>query len=85
MCSVAFAITSTITSAAPSSWGPTADVLDVTGRRAEDFETIARRHVALRGDQWTLGNRLRRFAQSFQKNHMNDQPENLTRPNEVSR
>jgi hypothetical protein len=31
------------------------------------------------------GNWLRQFAQSFQKNHMNDQPENLTRLNEVSR
>jgi hypothetical protein len=36
-------------------------------------------------NQRTLGNWLRQFAQSFQKNRMNDQPENLTRPNEVSR
>jgi hypothetical protein len=43
------------------------------------FETIARRYAALPRDQRTLGNWLRQFAQSFQKNH------NLTRLNEVSR
>jgi hypothetical protein len=40
-----------------------------------DFETIARRYAALPRDQRTLGNWLRQFAQSFQKNH------NLTRLN----
>jgi hypothetical protein len=57
----------------------------VTGRRAGDFETIARRYAAPPRNQRTLGNRLRQFAQSFRKNPMNDQPENLTRLNEVSR
>jgi uncharacterized protein YbjT (DUF2867 family) len=42
---------------------PTADVLDVTGRPAEDFETIARRYAALPRNQRTLGNWLREFAQ----------------------
>jgi len=42
---------------------PTTDVLDVTGRPAEDFETIARRYAALPGNQRTLGNWLREFAQ----------------------
>ena len=42
---------------------PTTDVLDVTGRPAEDFETIARRYAALPHNQRTLGNRLRQFAQ----------------------
>jgi hypothetical protein len=57
----------------------------VTGRPAGDFETIARRYAALPRNQRTLGNWLRQFAQSFQKNHTNDQPENPTRLNEVSR
>lgn len=38
---------------------PTSDVLDVTGRPAEDFETIARRYAARAANQRTLGNRLR--------------------------
>jgi NAD(P)H dehydrogenase (quinone) len=38
---------------------PTSDVLDVTGRPAEDFDTIARRYAALPGNRCTLGNRLR--------------------------
>ncbi len=42
---------------------PTTDVLDVTGRPAEDFETIARRYAALPRNQRTLANRLREFAQ----------------------
>jgi len=42
---------------------PTTDVLDVTGRPAEDFETIARRHAALPRNQRTLGNWLREFLQ----------------------
>jgi NAD(P)H dehydrogenase (quinone) len=42
---------------------PTTDVLDVTGRRAEDFETIARRYAAQPRNQRTLGNWLRQFAQ----------------------
>jgi hypothetical protein len=50
----------------------------VTGRPAGDFGTIARRYAGLPRNQRTLGNWLRQFAQSFQKNHMNDQPENLT-------
>ena len=44
---------------------PTTDVLDVTGRPAEDFETIARRYAALARNQRTLGNWLREFAQSM--------------------
>ena len=42
---------------------PTTDVLNVTGRPAEDFETIARRYAALPRNQRTLGNRIREFAQ----------------------
>ena len=42
---------------------PTTDVLDVTGRPAEDFETIARRYAALPRNQRTFGNWLREFAQ----------------------
>jgi hypothetical protein len=42
---------------------PTTDVLDVTGRPAEDFETIARRYVAQPRNQRTFGNWLREFAQ----------------------
>jgi hypothetical protein len=42
---------------------PTTDVLDVTGRPAEDFETIARRYAALPQNRRTLGNGLRAFAQ----------------------
>jgi uncharacterized protein YbjT (DUF2867 family) len=42
---------------------PTTDVLDVTGRPAEDFETIARRYTAQPLNQRTLGNWLREFAQ----------------------
>jgi NAD(P)H dehydrogenase (quinone) len=41
---------------------PTTDVLDVTGRPAEDFETIARRYAAPLLDQRTFGNWLREFA-----------------------
>jgi NAD(P)H dehydrogenase (quinone) len=42
---------------------PTTDVLDVTGRSAEDFETIARRHAAQPGNRRTVGHLLREFAQ----------------------
>ena len=42
---------------------PTTDVLEVTGRPAENFETIARRYAALPRNRQTLGNRLREFAQ----------------------
>ena len=42
---------------------PTTDVLEVTGRPAEDFETIARRYAAPFRNQRTFGNRLRAFAQ----------------------
>jgi NAD(P)H dehydrogenase (quinone) len=42
---------------------PTTDVLDVTGRPPEDFETIARRYAAQPRNQRTLGNWLRTFAQ----------------------
>jgi NAD(P)H dehydrogenase (quinone) len=42
---------------------PNTDVLDVTGRPAEDFETIARRYAAQPGNQRTLTNWLRTFAQ----------------------
>jgi NAD(P)H dehydrogenase (quinone) len=42
---------------------PTTDVLDVTGRPAEDFETIARRYAVLPRNQRTLANWLREFAQ----------------------
>src|SRR5262245_38267161 len=41
---------------------PTTDVLEVTGRPAEDFETIARRYAALPGNRRTLANRLREFT-----------------------
>jgi len=42
---------------------PTTDVLDVTERFPEDFETIARRYAAQTGNKRTLGNWLREFAQ----------------------
>ena len=42
---------------------PTTHVLDVTGRPAEDFETIARRYAARPGNRRTLGNWLRQLAQ----------------------
>jgi uncharacterized protein YbjT (DUF2867 family) len=42
---------------------PTTDVVDVTGRSPEDFETIARRYAAHPRNQRTLGNWLREFAQ----------------------
>jgi NAD(P)H dehydrogenase (quinone) len=42
---------------------PTTDVLSVTGRPAEDFETIARRYAAQRRNRRTVGNWLREFAQ----------------------
>ncbi len=42
---------------------PTTDVLDVTGRPAEDFETIARRYAALPENRRTFGNALRQLAQ----------------------
>jgi uncharacterized protein YbjT (DUF2867 family) len=42
---------------------PTTDVLDVTGRPAEDFETIARRYAAPFRNQRTFGNWLREFVQ----------------------
>jgi hypothetical protein len=42
---------------------PTTDVLDVTGRAAEDFETIARRYAAPFRNQRTFGNWLREFVQ----------------------
>ena len=42
---------------------PTTDVLDVTGRPAEDFETIARRYAGLPRNQRTFGNWLREFVQ----------------------
>jgi NAD(P)H dehydrogenase (quinone) len=42
---------------------PTTDVLDVTGRPAENFETIARRHAALPRNQRTIGNWFREFGQ----------------------
>ena len=42
---------------------PTTDVPDVTGRPAEDFETIARRYAALPRNQRTFENWLREFAQ----------------------
>jgi NAD(P)H dehydrogenase (quinone) len=41
---------------------PTTDVFDVTGRPAEDFETIARRYAAPFRNQRTLGNWLHEFA-----------------------
>jgi NAD(P)H dehydrogenase (quinone) len=42
---------------------PTTDVLEVTGRPAEDFETIARRYAAQPRNRRTFGNWLREFAQ----------------------
>jgi hypothetical protein len=42
---------------------PTTDVLDVTGRPPEDFETIARRYATQPRNQHTLGNSLRELAQ----------------------
>jgi NAD(P)H dehydrogenase (quinone) len=42
---------------------PTPDVLDLTGRPAEDFETIARRYAAQPGNSRTVGNWLREFGQ----------------------
>lgn len=42
---------------------PTTDVLDVTGRPPEDFETIARRYAALPENRRDFGNWLRQFAQ----------------------
>jgi len=42
---------------------PTTDVLEVTGRPAEDFETIARRYAALPHNRRTLVNRVRELAQ----------------------
>jgi NAD(P)H dehydrogenase (quinone) len=42
---------------------PTSDVLDVTGRPPEDFETIARRYAALPRNQRTFVNWLRTVAQ----------------------
>jgi NAD(P)H dehydrogenase (quinone) len=42
---------------------PTTDVPDVTGRPAEDFETIARRYAALPRNQRSFGNWVREFAQ----------------------
>ncbi len=42
---------------------PTTDVLEVTGRSPEDFETIARRYAAQPGNKRTLSNWVREFAQ----------------------
>ena len=42
---------------------PTTDVLDVTGRSPEDFETIARRYAAQPRNRRTLGIWVREFAQ----------------------
>jgi len=42
---------------------PTTDVLDVTGRPAEDFETIARRYAGLPQNRRTFGNWVRELAQ----------------------
>jgi len=42
---------------------PTSDVLDVTGRPPEDFETIARRYAALPRNRRTFGNWLRELAE----------------------
>ena len=41
---------------------PTTDVLEVTGRPAESFETIARRYAALPGNRRTRGNWLRELV-----------------------
>jgi uncharacterized protein YbjT (DUF2867 family) len=45
------------------SGAPTTDVLDVTGRPPEDFETIARRYAAQSRNQRTLSNWVREFTQ----------------------
>ena len=42
---------------------PTTDVFDMTGRPAEDFETIARRYAAQPRNQRTFGNWLRELVQ----------------------
>jgi NAD(P)H dehydrogenase (quinone) len=42
---------------------PTTDVLDVTGRPAEDFETIARRYAAMPRNRRSPGNWLRQLVQ----------------------
>jgi len=42
---------------------PTTDVLEVTGRPAEDFETIARRYAARPRNRRTPGNRLRELVE----------------------
>jgi uncharacterized protein YbjT (DUF2867 family) len=42
---------------------PTTDVLDVTGRPAEDFETIARRYAALPPNRRTFSNWFREFTE----------------------
>jgi uncharacterized protein YbjT (DUF2867 family) len=42
---------------------PTNDVLYLTGRPAEDFETIARRYAAQPRNQRTFGNGVRQFAE----------------------
>jgi NAD(P)H dehydrogenase (quinone) len=42
---------------------PTTDVLDITGRSPEHFETIARRYAAQPRNKQTLGNWLRELAQ----------------------
>ncbi len=44
---------------------PTTDVLDVTGRPPEDFETIARRYAELPRNRRTLANWLRTLAESM--------------------
>jgi hypothetical protein len=41
---------------------PTTDVFEVTGRPAEDFETIARRYAAQPRNRRTFGNWLRELA-----------------------
>jgi len=45
------------------SGAPTSDVLDVTGRPPEDFETIARRYAELPRNRRNFGNWLRQLAQ----------------------
>jgi NmrA-like family len=47
----------------PVADAPTTDVLDLTGRPAEDFETIARRYATLPGNQRTFSNWLRTVTQ----------------------
>jgi NAD(P)H dehydrogenase (quinone) len=42
---------------------PTTDVLEVTGRPAEDFETVARRYAELPRNRRTFGNWLRELAE----------------------